>query len=128
MKNNVSSGILTSKYPNRLSLITKNSSKKIKLDNNKKLRNRTSNFFSFNSNNLPNININDNNILPEEKENNKMKISFASTFYSTNSNKQNIKLPKTNTLLNYKQFNIYKTKSYSKYKKKIRNKTIFFRN
>ena len=125
MKNNVSSGILTSKYPNRLSLITKNSSKKIKLDNNKKLRNRTSNFFSFNSNNLPNININDNNLLPEEKENNKMKISFASTFYSTNSNKQNIKLPKTNTLLNYKQFNIYKTKSYSKYKKKLEIKPYF---
>ena len=136
MKNNISSGILTSKYQNGISLFSKNSSKKkIKLQSKNKFRNYSTNLFSPNNTKLPNIDINDNyNKWPEDMSENRLfKNSFASTFYSTNSNKQNFfseksnkKEPKKNSLLNYKNFALLKQKSFSKFKKNLEINPSYF--
>ena len=129
MKNDKNTRIITTESPNFSTLLTRNSSKKkIKLYSNNKYRNKSSNFFKLDINNLPNINTKDNNQIFEnkkEKENNNFKNSFASTFYSTNSCKQ-INLPKAETLLNIKQLNILKKNSFSKSKKKLEIKPYLF--
>ena len=137
MKNNISSGILTSNHQNGISLFPKNSSKKkIKLQSKNKFRNHSTNLFSQSNTILPNIDINDKNYnkWPEDiSENRLFKNSFASTFYSTNSNNQNFfsensykKEPKRNNLLNYKNFALLKRKSYPKFKKNIEINPSYF--
>ena len=134
MKNNISSGILTPKLTNRITLLPKNKAKKKnKLQANNKYRNKSSDLFSVNMNDLPDINIKERK-WPEDKNDNKMfKSSFASTFYSTNSNNQNFfsekpkeKISRTSNLLNYKNFSVFKTKSTSKHRKKLEINPNYF--
>ena len=137
MRNNKSSGIITSKLPNKISFIQKNTSKKkIKLQVSNKLRNKSTNLVAFKSNYLPNINTSNdtNNILDEKlKENKNFKNSFSSTFYTTSSNIQNTlydnsnkKISKKNRMLNQKQFIILNPLLSSKNKKKLEMNPNFF--
>ena len=134
MKSDISSGILRPKFTNRITLLSKNKDKKkSKLQANNKYRNKSSDLFSVNMNKLPDININERK-WPEDKNDNKMfKSSFASTFYSTNSNNQNFfsekskeKVSKTSNLLNYKNFSVLKTKSINKHRKKLEINPNYF--
>ena len=132
MKSNISSEVLTMKYSNGISLLQKSQTKKkIKLQINNKYRNKSLNLFSLNNNNLPDIS---ERKWPEDKNDNKtFKNSFASTFYSTNSNNQNFfsensneKIPRTNNQLNQKNLILIKAKSFTKNKKKLEINPIYF--
>ena len=118
MINNIS-GILTSRFPQKLKFFPKNASqKKIKLYLNNKLRNKSTNINNVPFNLLPNINsYNDSNKYLDEN----FKNSFASTFYTTKSNIQNTiydnknkNLIKSNNTLSHKQLLLLKSKSHSK--------------
>ena len=126
MINNISTGLLSSRYPQKISFFPKNSSKKkIKLFLNNKLRNKSTNIPNFATTLLPNLNNNnfDNNKYIEDNlnDNKTFKNSFASTFYSTKSNMQNTMYDNTNNKfkINNNMLNHFlgKTKSFSKKKK-----------
>ena len=133
MENKISTGILTEKYSNRKSLLSEKLSNKIRL--NKKNRNNSSNLIDVNKIYLPNINNNENinnKQLDEMSENMNFKNSLMSTFYSSNSKQNifsdssNISSTKRTRPINHKKFNILKSKSFSKYKKKLEVNPNFF--
>ena len=136
MINNISTGILSHRFPQKITFFPKNASQnKIKLYLNKKFRNKSKNIANFATTLLPNVNINteSNKYLDENFNDNKtFKNSFSSTFYTTNSNMQKTIYNNTNNnslknshMLSHKQLILLKANSFSK-KKKIRNKSKFF--
>ena len=136
MINNISTGILSPRFPQKITFFPKNASQnKIKLYLNKKFRNKPKNIANFATTLLPNVNINteSNKYLDENFNDNKtFKNSFSSTFYTTNSNMQKTIYNNTNNnslknshMLSHKQLILLKANSFSK-KKKLEINPNFF--
>jgi len=133
LQNKISS-IQKGEPKNRLRFIQNNS-------NLNRFRNLSSSNMIQNNYNLPNININYSNNTKILEDNSNLKNSFTSTFYSSENNKQNLILDnidlknnssekdiKGNGLTPKKKLMILKTKSYSRYDKKLQINPIFFEN
>ena len=149
MRSKISSELITpniQRLQNRISSMQKSESKnKLRfIQNNSnlnKFRNLSSTNMIQNNNKLPNININYSNNTKFLEDNSNLKNSFTSTFYSSESNKQNLildnidlksnsneKRTKVTGLTQKKKLMILKTKSYSRYDKKLQINPIFFEN
>ena len=149
MRSKISSELITPDIQilqNRISLKKKNEQKNkprfIQNNSNlKRFRNLSSSNMVQNNNKLPNININYSNNTKFLEDNSNLKNSFTSTFYSSESNKQklfldnidlksnsNEKSTKVTGLTPKKKIMILKTKSYSRYDKKLQINPIFFEN
>ena len=149
MRSKISSELITPKIQNLqnkiISMKKGEPKNKIRFIQNKskhnRFRNLSSNNMFQNNNNLPNININYSNNTKIIEDNSNLKNSFTSTFYTSESNKQNLildnidlknnsseKSTKVTGLTQKKKFMILKTKSYSRFDKKLQINPIFFEN
>ena len=149
MRSKISSELITpniQNLQNKISSIQKGEPKnKLRFiqnnTNHNRFRNLSSSNMIQNNYNLPNININYSNNTKILEDNNNLKNSFTSTFYSSENNKQNLILDnidlknnssekdtKANGLTPKKKLMILKTKSYSRYDKKLQINPIFFEN
>ena len=146
MRSKICSELITPKIQNLQNKISsmqkgepKNKLRFIQINNNlNRFRNLSSSNIIQNKNKLPNININYSNNAKILEDNSNLKNSFTSTFYSSESNKQNLildsknnsseKSTKVNGLTPNKKHMILKTKSYSRFDKKLQINPIFFEN